>query len=48
MFEICGFLTRVNVKGENGIWECSPSCNAELTQEQALLAAIEGPEQEAS
>jgi hypothetical protein len=46
IFEIGAFLTRVNDKGGNGIWECSPSCAAELTQEQALLAAVEGPEQE--
>ncbi len=46
IFEVGGFLTRANDKGGNGIWECSPSCDAELTQEQAVLAAVEGPEQE--
>lgn len=39
--EIKGFMTRVNEKGVPGIWECRPSCNANLTQDEALIAAIE-------
>ena len=41
--EIRGYLHRVNEKGVQGIWECRPSCNANLTQDEALLAALEGP-----
>lgn len=44
IFEIGGFLTRVNDKGGNGIWECAPSCDAQLTQEEAITQAINGPE----
>jgi len=40
--EIKGWLARVNEKGVDGIWECRPSCDANLTQDEALLAAIEG------
>lgn len=44
-FEIKGYLHRVNPKGEvPAIWECRPSCDAKLTNEQAILAAIDGPE----
>lgn len=40
--EIGGFLARVNPKGEAGIWECRPSCGADLPQETKILMAIEG------
>ena len=44
IFEIHGYLRRVNPKGEvPAIWECHPSCDAQLTNEQAIIAAIEGP-----
>lgn len=39
--EIGGFLVRVNPKGVPGIWECRPNCNARMTFESALLAAID-------
>jgi hypothetical protein len=42
--EIHGYLTRVNEKGIDGIWECRPSCNAQLTTTEALLLAIGGEE----
>lgn len=42
VFEIRGYLHRVNEKGVPGIWECRPSCNADLTQDEALLAAVDG------
>lgn len=41
--EIGGYLRRVNEKGVPGIWECAPSCDTQLTNEQAIIAAIEGP-----
>lgn len=41
---IGGFLKRVNEKGMTGIWECEPSCNADLPFETKLLLAIEGSE----
>lgn len=41
--EIRGYLTRVNAKGVPGIWECRPSCDSNLSQDEALLAAIECP-----
>lgn len=40
--EIQGYLHRVNEKGVKGIWECRPICGAEMNQDDALLAAIEG------
>jgi hypothetical protein len=43
-FEIQGWLTRVNPKGEAGIWECRPACDAQLTAAERLLGAIEGEE----
>jgi hypothetical protein len=39
--EIKGWLTRVNEKGVPGIWECRPSCDAQLSQDDALLGAID-------
>lgn len=41
--EIRGYLTRVNAKGVPGIWECRPSCDSTLSQDEALIALIEGP-----
>lgn len=39
--EIGGYLTRVNEKGVKGIWECRPTCDADLPQETNLILAIE-------
>ena len=44
--EIQGWLERVNEKGVPGVWECRPACGAEISQEDALLGAIEGPAKE--
>lgn len=44
--EIGGYLTRVNEKGVAGIWECRPSCDADLPQETNLLLAIEEEEKD--
>jgi len=35
------YLARVNEKGVPGIWECRPQCGATLTEEEAVLAALE-------
>lgn len=43
--EIKGWLTRVNPKGITGVWECRPSCNANLTQKEAFMAAIKDKKQ---
>ncbi len=40
--EIGGYLTRVNEKGVDGIWECRPNCKADLPPDTRLLLAIEG------
>lgn len=41
--ECGGYLRRVNPVGElPALWECWPTCGAEIPQEEALLAAIEG------
>lgn len=40
--EIHGYLTRVNEKGVDGIWECRPSCDSRLNTTEAVLAAIDG------
>ena len=45
--EIGGYLTRVNPTGEAGIWECRPSCEADLPPETKLLMALEGEDKEA-
>lgn len=42
VFETGGYLHRVNEKGVAGVWECRPSCDAKLTNSEAVLAAIEG------
>jgi hypothetical protein len=39
-----GWLARVNEKGVAGIWECRPSCDAELTRDEAVLGALEPEE----
>lgn len=39
--EIRGYLARMNEKGVEGIWECRPSCNANLSAEERIIAAIE-------
>lgn len=40
--EVGGILHRVNEKGVIGIWECRPICGAEMNNEDAIIAAIEG------
>lgn len=40
--EIKGYLHRVNELGVTGIWECRPSCDANLSADDRLIAAIEG------
>lgn len=35
-------LTRVNEKGVEGTWECRPICGAQMSQGDALKAAIDG------
>lgn len=42
--EVGGYLERVNEKGVPGIWECRPSCEAKLSNEDAIMAAIKGPD----
>jgi len=37
-----GVLHRVNEKGVKGIWECRPICGAEMDNDDAVMAAIEG------
>lgn len=44
--EIGGYLHRVNEKGVPGIWECRPTCDADLPQETNLLLALEGEPEE--
>lgn len=44
--EIKGFLHRVNEKGVPGIWECRPSCEAQLGNDERLLAALEHPKED--
>lgn len=43
--EIRGYLKRVNELGVDGIWECRPSCDADLSQEERIVAAIEDDEE---
>lgn len=45
--EIGGYLHRVNELGVVGIWECRPSCSAKLSDDDRLIAAIEGPNDQA-
>lgn len=40
--EIRGYLARVNELGVDGVWECRPSCDADLSDEERIIAAIEG------
>jgi len=43
--EVGGYLRRVNALGVlPPIWECRPSCFAEMTQDESLLAALESDE----
>ena len=39
-----GWLERVNEKGVAGIFECRPSCDADLPPDERVLGAIEGCE----
>lgn len=41
------YLTRVNEKGVPGIWECRPTCEADLPQETLLMMAIESDDKDA-
>lgn len=45
--EIRGYLKRMNELGVEGIWECRPSCDAELSDEERVVAAIEDGQEEA-
>ena len=36
-----GYLTRVNPKGEKGIWECAPECGVSVSSADALLMALD-------
>lgn len=38
--EIGGYLTRVNEKGVDGVWECRPFCKSQLDQEEKLVLAV--------
>lgn len=42
MQECKGYLERMNEKGVPGIWECRPSCDADLPLDMRVLLAIEG------
>lgn len=44
--EIRGYLKRMNEKGVKGIWECRPSCDADLTSDERVIAAIEDDDEE--
>jgi hypothetical protein len=46
--EIRGYLQRVNEKGVPSIWECRPSCDADLSAEERVIAAIEGDQESGS
>ena len=35
-------LKRVNGLGVVGIWECNPTCGAQLSEEESILLAIQG------
>ena len=39
--EIGGYLARVNEKGVPGVWECRPSCDADLLPDTRVLLALE-------
>jgi hypothetical protein len=43
--EIGGWLERTNPLGELGVWECHPSCNAQRSEEDKLMDAIDGAAQ---
>jgi hypothetical protein len=42
VFETGGYLERVNEKGVDPIWECRPSCDAQLSDDEAVIAAVCG------
>lgn len=44
-FDCKGWLERVNEKGVSGIYECRPTCGADLPQDERILGAIEGCEE---
>ena len=35
-------LQRMNEKGVDGIWECRPICGAQMSQDDVLVAAVDG------
>ncbi len=43
--EIGGYLHRVNEKGVEGIWECRPSCDVKMIDDERVMAAIEGSDE---
>lgn len=40
--QVQGVLHRVNEKGVTGVWECRPICGAQMDQDDAIIAAVEG------
>ena len=38
------YLTRVNSKEEDAVWECRPSCEHRGTNDEAVIMAIEDTE----
>lgn len=36
------WLARVNAKGQPGVWECRPNCDADLPNDVAVQWAVEG------
>ncbi len=45
--EIGGYLERVNELGVDGIYECRPSCDVNLSYDEKILMSIEGDINEA-
>jgi hypothetical protein len=41
VWQIGGYLHRVNKLGEDPLWECRPSCTAEMPFEIAVLKMLE-------
>lgn len=40
-----GYLARVNEKGVPGVWECRPSCDADLPPDVRVLLAVEADDE---
>jgi len=48
VFEIGGFLHRVNELGGEGVWECRPSCSSRMPDDDKVIAALEWKDKEES